>query len=112
MVKFIFNKILKNSNGQSAVEYILLLAVISALGTTVLRNKKFKDFIAGKNGLFANMKLGMAYSYRYGRTADQGAEAALGFDYSTNKHDTYYNSSGGASGGSHFFTNADPYPKQ
>jgi hypothetical protein len=86
--------------------------VITALGATVLGNKKFKDFIAGKNGLFATMKIGMAYSYRYGRTADANAENALSFDYSTNKHDTYYNSSGGASSGSHFFTNSTPYPKQ
>lgn len=110
MDKFFFNKILKSNKGQSAVEYILLLAVISAIGTTFLRNKKFQDFIQGKNGLFANMKLGMAYSYRYGRTAEAGSDAALGFDYTTNQHDTYLSNSSGNAGSSHFFSNTAHYP--
>ena len=110
MGKFVINKILKNSKGQSAIEYILLLAVIAAIGTTVLNNQKFKDFIQGQNGLFASMKIGMAYSYRFGRTAGADAEEALDYeDTGTSvKHDLYKNSNTNTT---HFFTNIEKYPR-
>ena len=102
--------ILKNNIGQSAVEYILLLAVISSLSYTFYNNKKFKSFLAGKDGMFATMKKGISYSYRYGVEYSQDVAGSydekMQFEYTTNAHDTYFKE-----GNSRFFTGADAYPK-
>jgi Flp pilus assembly pilin Flp len=102
------NKFLGNSRGQSAVEYILLLAVIASLTFGVLKNKKFKDFMNGKSGLFVALKDGMEYSFRYGRelNSDIDSDQAANFSYQTNKHDLYYNPTANQS---HFFSGADKY---
>jgi hypothetical protein len=110
MDKFFSYKILKNKKGQSTVEYILLLAVLVSLSAVVLKNKKIKSLMAGKEGLFADMKKGMAYSYRYGRDLDANVDydQAMSFEYSNNKHDTYFNETKGIS---RFFVGAEIYPK-
>lgn len=110
MAKSINLKLLKSNSGQSLVEYVLLLAVISSLGYTFYNNKKFKAFMSGKDGMFATMKKGMSYSYRYGLeyTNDISYEEKMGFDYQSNKHDTYFNSKDNAS---RFFSGIEPYPK-
>ena len=94
MAKSFSTRLLKNKFGQSSVEYILLLAVLTSLGYTFYNNKKFKDFMRGKDGMFATMKKGMSYSYRYGLeyTQEVDAEEKSNFDYRSNKHDTYLNS--------------------
>ncbi|MGZ3788327.1 MAG: hypothetical protein ACXVLQ_07370 [Bacteriovorax sp.] len=93
------------------VEYILLLSVITSLGYTFYNNKKFKEFLKGKDGMFATMKKGMSYSYRYGLEykADVPFEEKMQFDYQTNKHDTYLNSKESTS---RFFGGIQVYPKQ
>ena len=100
--------LLKNKKGQSVVEYILLLAVISSIGYSFYNNRAFKNFLRGDVGLFANLRKRMEYSYRYGRemNGDVNHADAMGFQYQTNKHDTYFNSN---SGSSRFFTGVDPY---
>lgn len=109
MAKSFSLRLLKNNLGQSAVEYILLLAVISSLGYTFYNNKRFKTFLAGKDGMFASMKKGMSYSYRYGLElkAETPFEERAEFEYGTNKHDTYYNTKVNES---RFFTGNVPYP--
>lgn len=110
MAKSFSLRILRSNLGQSVVEYILLLAVLSSLGYTFYNNKKFKDFLKGKDGMFASMKKGMSYSYRYGLELkkDTSYDEALGFDYQTNKHDTYFNATENQS---HFFTGQGAYPQ-
>ena len=110
MAKSFNLRILKNNLGQTAVEYILLLAVISSLSYTFYNNKRFKNFLAGKDGMFASMKKGISYSYRYGLEYTQDVagvyDEKMGFEYKTNAHDTYFQE-----GKSRFFTGADAYPK-
>jgi|GEM_PF-528458 len=110
MAKLLSSRLLKNNLGQSAVEYILLLAVLSSLGYTFYNNKRFKDFLKGKDGMFATMKKGMSYSYRYGLELkkDTPFDEKLDFDYQTNKHDTYLNPTEGQS---RFFSGQGPYPQ-
>lgn len=99
---------LKNSKGQSVVEYILLLAVISSISFAFYRNKNFKDFMKGDKGLFVALRHSMEYSYRYGRElkADVDYDTSMNFKYQNNKHDTYYNSTENQS---RFFSGLDPY---
>lgn len=47
MAKLQTSVLLKNKKGQSVVEYILLLAVISSIGYSFYNNRAFKDFIKG-----------------------------------------------------------------
>jgi hypothetical protein len=100
--------LLKNKKGQSVVEYILLLAVLSSIGYSFYNNRAFKEFIRGDVGLFANLRKRMEYSYRYGREMDGNVDhaQAMGFQYQSNKHDTYFNAK---TGNSHFFSGLEPY---
>ena len=108
MAKSFSLRLLRNNLGQTAVEYILLLAVISSLSYIFYNNKRFKSFIAGKDGMFATMQKGMSYSYRYGVEYNQDVsfEKKMQFEYTSNEHDTY-----SKDGRSHFFAGADVYPK-
>ena len=102
---------LKNAKGQSLVEYILLLVVISSLGYSMYNTKRFKDFIGGNQGLFLTMRKGIAYSYRYGReyNRDIDYDEKMNFEYKTNQHDTYFNKE---QGNSRFFTGINAYGSQ
>ena len=102
--------LLKNNLGQSAVEYIMLLAVISSLSYVVLNNKRFKAFVNGKGGMFAMMAQGMSYSYRYGIDLKPGVDpsAKMSFEYATREHDTYFNTE---TTNSRFFSGKASYPQ-
>lgn len=109
MAKLQISNILKTSAGQSVVEYILLLAVLSSLGVSLYNNKKFKDFVGGDKGFFLTLRKGIEYSYRYGRpfTVDVDSEDALNFNYQSNKHDSYFNPNESKS---RFFSGTTAYP--
>jgi len=102
------NSLLKNPYGQSAVEYILLLAVLSSIGYAFFNNPKFKSFFGSNSTYFTSLKQGMAYSYRYGRELkrDTDYESAMSFEYNTNQHDTYFDAT---TGKSRFFTGIEEY---
>lgn len=101
------NNYLLNSRGQSAVEYIFLIAILSALAFSVFNNRRFKEFMAGK-GFFESIRRGMEYSYRYGRELKVGVDydRAMDFNYTTRDHDTYFNNEEVKS---RFFAPADKY---
>ncbi len=103
--------LLKNKKGQSIVEYILLLAVLSSIGYSFYNNAMFKEFIKGEAGLFKRIRQGMEYSYRYGRQFNNSIDYdnAMNFDYRTNQHDTYFNNQENRS---RFFGGTDPYGGQ
>lgn len=109
MEKFRVTRVLKNQLGQSTVEYILLIAVITSIGYAFFHNKRFREFIAGKNGFFATMREGMSYSYRYSHQYDSSIDIdkKVNFNYETRDHDLYTVNSGE----SHFFTGIDKYPR-
>lgn len=91
------------------VEYLMLIAVLTSLGYSFYNSKRFKDFIKGNDGMFATMKKGMSYSYRYGMsyTSETNFDEQSDFEYGTNKHDLYFNSKEGQS---RFFSGDLAYP--
>lgn len=99
---------LKNKKGQSIVEYILLLGVLSSIAFSVYNNKRFKDFVGGKQGFFVSLRKGMEYSYRYGRQLDKTVDydQAMNFQYGSNQHAGYFNSELNQT---RFFTGTTPY---
>ena len=92
-----------NQKGQSVVEYILLLAVITALGYTLYSNPNFKKFF-GERGFFEVLRGRISFAYRYGYEGI-GSED---FEYNTNKHPTYLNDE---TNSSRFFSPAEEYGK-
>lgn len=91
--------------GQSAVEYILLIAVIVFLVSTVLRNPIIQDLLdpISESGLGRQLKQNIEYSYRYGIGGKQKLNFPPEFNVS---HPSYSN----GEGDSRFFGPADPYP--
>ena len=111
MAKFkSFELLISNKKGQSLIEYLLLMAALSALGYALYGNARFREFTKGNSGVFATMRKGMAYSYRTGRNYDNTVqyEEQMSFDYQTNQHDLYLGADGKES---RFFTGAEAYPQ-
>ncbi len=111
MAKFFISKILNSEKGQSAVEYILLIAVIASVTFAVINNKKFKDFMKGDSGLFASMREGMMYSFRYGRDirTAENPEQSFSFEYNSPNHDLYMIK---GKNETHFFMGQEAYGEQ
>ena len=93
MAVFQIHKIIKNKKGQSTVEYILLLGLLSSLVFVVFKNSKFKTLFQSDAGLFSTMRKGMSYTYRFGREYRDSAEYdnAFSFEYTNGQHPLYFN---------------------
>lgn len=99
------NDLFLEERGQSTVEYLLLLAVVIALLTTVFNSARFKALI-GENGQFAQaIKAETQWNYRHGLPGRDPNTPQISFPGAT--HPTYFNS---ARSTSHFFAPKDPYP--
>ena len=98
-------KILKRKNGQSTVEYILLLTVVMLFVNTVIRSDVFKQFFGGNSTFFQTIATGMARNYRYASIVTEseviGADPVLA-------HPSFAKDGGSDS---HFFVIAEEYPQ-
>ena len=93
-------------DGQSTVEYLLLLAVVIAIVTAVFYSACFKERF-GEGGRFARaIKDETQWNYRHGSPGRQAGNVPITYPNAT--HPTYYNSSRSSS---HFFGPVDIYPK-
>ena len=92
------NLFIKNERGQSAVEYILLFAVVALLVNFVISSDPFTGLF-GKEGKFGDVyKRELEYTYRHGVN---GSEAYSPPNYSSEVHDSY---------GGRFFGSKETYP--
>ncbi len=66
-----FSKI-KNEVGQSTVEYILLLAVVTSLFFSVFRSDTFQQFFGEDSAFFQTVAERVSMSYRYATKVDIG----------------------------------------
>ena len=62
---------LRNTKGQSTVEYVLLLGVIVLLVLSVIRSKAFKDFLGDEGKIFVAYKDYMECSYHLPMPCDR-----------------------------------------
>lgn len=91
-----------NSKGQSTVEYLLLLLVVSLFGYTVFKGSLGK-YIGEESDFVESMKRKMIFSYTHGYGSSQNVGAPT-----DEKHKSYFKE-GGGSGGSRFFTSEQAY---
>lgn len=92
-------KLLRNSKGQSTVEYILLLAVVVGIAATIFKATDFNN-IFGPNGSVAQeYKDRLEFAYRHGLIVRGGR---LVPDYSSGRHESYNN---------RFFSASEGYPR-
>ena len=94
----IFNKKL-DQKGQSAVEYILLITIVTFLISFVFKSKQFTDLF-GQNGKFNGVfRRELEYGYRH---ALGGRDAFDRPNYKSSQHDSY---------NGRFFGAKEGYPK-
>ena len=100
-------KVKRHQQGQTVVEYILLLAVSASLVLTLYRSDTFKKIFGPQGTLGVKIKSQSEWGYRHayqdplasGNEPDQYTQAA--------SHPSYYNQS---SGEGRFFGPRDSYP--
>jgi hypothetical protein len=97
---------LKNKDGQSVLEYILLMAVVVSIGMAVFKSKVFTDFMGPNSVYFETLKRNFEFTYRYGSPPTGLEDPAEGNAYS-NRHESYYN---GITNETRFFTPIETYP--
>ena len=91
----------KKNKGQSTVEYIMLLAVITSIVVSVVNSDWFKQFFGPDSEVFERMKSYMEYTYRHGLPGQNGV-ADYGYGQ---EHETYFKD-----GQTRFFYPKDRYP--
>ena len=88
-------------SGQSTVEYILLLAVVTSLAFSIFNSDRFKSFLGPDSAFFNQMVKKIEYSYRHGQ---EGLEDETDYD---GNHPTFYSEDEDQS---RFFTGNDRSP--
>ena len=97
-------KNINNRSGQSAVEYIMLLAVVALLVFTILQSNTFKSFFGSDSEITKKYADYMEYTYRHGRPGSKDKDRK---NYSVGGiHETYQKD-----GSSRFFIVEGEYPE-
>ena len=102
MASSFLKKILKSKNGQSIVEYILLMSVLMSILAAVFNSRYFKDFLGDDSAFFEALRKRYEYTYRHGRfgNEDQTPDPS---GVRGQPHESY---------NGRFFTPLSPYPTQ
>lgn len=95
--------ILKNSGGQSTVEYLLVLLVVVSLAFTVFTSDAMTNLFGKDSSVFAAIRKRIEYSYRHGLA---GSDDSSNYDTS---HDSYLNVEKGDK--TRFFAPIGKYPR-
>ena len=97
--------ILLDEKGQSVVEYIMLLAVISSITFSIINSDKFKDFMGKDSSFFAGLRSQLEYAYRHGYLNSESDRSDNNY---SGPHETYYNIDDGQT---RFFSGGEQYPR-
>lgn len=100
---------LLNQIGQSTVEYILLMAVITTISISILKSDVFQNIFGRDSQFFAEFGKRVEFSYRHGHmgTRDERDSDDYNYSPSTVSHKSYVMDDGN----SRFFIPTDKYPK-
>lgn len=100
-MKFLFAK---NHSGQSVMEYLLLLLVVTSLVFTVLNSQAFLALMGPDSAFFERLKTQQEYSYRHTHLSE--LDDTSSYD---GIHHSYVNP---ATNTSRFFSTTKAYPQQ
>lgn len=105
----IFQNLRKNRLGQSTVEYILLLAVMTTIILTILKSDAFQSIFGKDSEFFARLGKMVEFSYRHGDMGTQAERDSDNYNYSGNnvEHKSYRTENGDSS----FFVPTEVYPE-
>lgn len=95
--------ILLNNEGQSTVEYLLLLVVVTSFAMLVFKSKAFNDMVG--QGMFDTLARSMEYTARFG---DNGTQQIQG-NLNGPAHPLYYDPTGSRS---RFFSPNEAYSEE
>lgn len=96
----------KRQRGQTVVEYILLLSVVTGIVLAFYKSKLFKKYFGNAGYIGQTIKKRSEFAYRHAYMDVEDPQAKNSRDGST--HPTYAD----PNGGSRFFGPQEPYPKQ
>jgi len=99
-------KILNNQEGQSTVEYVLLLVIVLIFINTVIRSDVFARFFGNNSPFFQTMATGIARNYRFATVV---TEDEVIDEEPSLAHPSFTMDGGGTS---RFFVGAEEYPRQ
>ena len=104
--------ILSNQAGQTAVEYIMLFAVIATLSYALFNSDRFKEYFGPDSQVFAMIAKKTEWNYRYAGMDDKPEpDYVNGFNpnYNQSLHPSYFWNSG-AGVNTRFFVPLEEYP--
>lgn len=73
-------KVFFKQNGQSVVEYVLLLAMVMFLISTIFRSPLIADLFGEDSGFFKALKDRMEFSYRFTHLPTNSDDGCVGAD--------------------------------
>ena len=88
--------------GQTTVEYILLIAVVVSVFSVMMKTPAIKDFFSPSGKSLNALKLELEYSYRHGFRGKADFKIP---NYNSYNHESYY-----YKGETRFFSSKDAYP--
>ena len=91
----------KFEEGQSIIEYLMLMAVIVSLSAVIYRSSTFKNYMGDNSLFFRALRDRMQFSYQYALPGSGKVNSSYGQD-----HKSYVEN-----GETRFFTPAEKYPQ-
>lgn len=94
---------LQFQNGQTLIEYLVLLSVVALIVLTVTRNSVFQRLLGPNSNMFSAISRYMEFTYRHGLSGTYDSS-----NYGPgSEHETYYKN-----GSTRFFSGLDEYKGQ
>ncbi len=94
----------KHQQGQSTVEYVLLLSVVMLFMIVVIRSTAFKQFMGENSPFFKILRERFVYTYCHGRDGMDPTKCRINYNTPEN-HPSY-----SLGGESRFFSGKEAYP--
>ncbi|MBL7665564.1 MAG: hypothetical protein JNM93_10565 [Bacteriovoracaceae bacterium] len=98
--------LVSNSKGQSLVEYILLMVLVSIVFTVIINSQIMTNLLSDNGSLIQNTKSTIEFNYRHGHSGFD----ALGSGTNTTDYNAANHASYSLSNGTYFFAPAEAYP--
>jgi hypothetical protein len=97
-----YPKIFLDNRAQTVVEYVLLIAVVVAVGLGIFKSQLFRDYFGEEGSFVSAYRSELEYSYKFG----VGGRGSTEVNYSSPNHPSFR-----SQGQTRFFGARDEYPR-